>query len=215
MASAYCTESDLYAFGVQRGALANPSRPIFEVSAEANAFQLNQHGFSLDDAVFFRVEATGGAMPAPIVEGDTYYAIPVNDFTFQVAALPGGAAIDLTTDGARLTVAAPLPIDEAIEWASHIVEDMTPANAVPFEEPYPEIIVATAAELAAGKLLARTGSASDTMSKTIDAAQKRLTRWARGVPLRGENARNPTNLAASSRSLQASRASAWDKYGGL
>lgn len=213
MASAYCTQSDLYAFGVQRGALANPSRLIHEIAADADAFTLDVHGFDLNDQVIFRVQ-TGGTVPDPIVEGATYYAIPVDEYTFQVSATPDGAAIDLTSAGERVQVLAPMPVASAIEWASHIVEDMLPASVVPLEEPYPPLVVATTAELAAHKLLTRTGSASKVMGEMIDDAQKRLTRWGKGVPVRGEGEQPPANLAASSKAIQSTRASAWDRYGG-
>lgn len=214
MGSAYCQQSDLYAFGVQRGSFANPARLVHNVDVATDTVVLNDHGFATNDILYFRIE-NGGELPDPLVQGQAYYAIPVNPFTLQVSETADGPAVTITTEGARISVFAPLPYDDAIAWSSHMVEDLTPANAVPFEEPYPEIIVSTTAELAAWKLLSRTGSASETMSNIVDAAQKRLQRWARGVPLRGENAKNPTNLSASSRSLQASRANNWDRFGGL
>lgn len=196
----YCAESDLYDFGVPRGGIPNPGRLAAEppASASTNAIELDGHGFTLNDPVSFRAEA-GGSLPAPLVASTTYYAIPAGDSYFRVAAAPDGAAIDITTAGSGVVVLTPLPIAEAIEYASALIDDMLPAHAVPLEAPYPPIVVMTCAELAATKLAVRSGSASVSLSGTADVARKRLERWAQGVPLRGANTsgQTPANLARS------------------
>src|SRR6478609_2025292 len=98
MADPYSTVSDLYAYGVPRGAVPNPARLAASVLASSDAFTLDEHGFATDDPVSFRAEA-GGALPAPLVAGTTYYAIALTASTFKVAAAVAGAALDLTTDG--------------------------------------------------------------------------------------------------------------------
>jgi hypothetical protein len=212
----YCAPADLYLFGLPRGAIQNPGRLAASVDASANSIALDVHGFDADDPVQFRAEA-GGTLPTPLVAGVEYYADPLTDSTFRVAATPGGAAIDLTSVGSRVVVIAPLPILASIAWASRMIDDMLPAHVVPLEEPLHELVRMTCAELAAGKLLARTGSASKSLGEMVDAARKRLERWAKGVPLRGNDTPPPANLAASGATTVASRPDplGWNRFGGL
>jgi hypothetical protein len=213
MAESYCAASDLYSFGLPRGALANPARPVASVSAGGNTITLDLHGFALNDQVSFRAEASG-TLPAPLVASTTYYAIPVSDSVFSVAAAADGAAIDLTTAGTRVVVISPLPVAEAIAWASRVIDDMLPAHLVPLEDPIAEIVTMTCAELAASKLLARQGSASVSLTSIADAARKRLERWAAGAPIRGENAPEPASLAASA-SASVPDTRGWNRFGGI
>lgn len=213
MAESYCSAADLYAFGLPRGALPNPGRLVASVSTAASTLAIDGHGFAADDPVSFRAEA-GGSLPAPLVAGTAYFAKPTTDDAFQVAATAGGAAITLTTVGARIVAIAPLPIASAIAWASRLVDDMLPAHLVPLVAPIHELVRMTAAELAVGKLLGRTGSASKSLAEMVDAARKRLERWAKGVPLRGENVPLATNLAASA-SVPYRDPRGWGRFGGL
>lgn len=211
--AAYCAPADLYANGLPRGAVANPGRLAASALAATNAFTLDVHGFDAGDPVALRAEA-GGALPAPLAEGVTYYAAPLSESTFALSATPGGAALDLTTDGVRVVVIAPLPVAQAIEWASRIVDDMLPAHVVPLEAPYPEIVVMTTAELAAGKLVARSGGASVSLSSIVDAATARVARWAKGVPVRGDHSPPRAGLAARA-SIPYSDPTDWNRFGGL
>lgn len=212
--SEYCSPSDLYSYGLPRGALANPGRVAASVSAATDSFVLGEHGFSTDDPVTFRAEADGN-LPSPLVEGVIYYAVVSFSDTFSVAASVGGAPIDLTTDGMNVIVIAPLPIQAAIQWASSIIEDMVPAHLVPFEAPIHDLVRATCAELAAGKLLTIIGAGNKSLSEMIDAAHKRLARWARGVPLRGENVPKRANLAVGATSASTPDPTGWRRYGGI
>lgn len=209
----YCDPADLYSYGLPRGALPNEGRLAASASAAADTIELDGHGFALNGPVSFRAEA-GGSLPEPLDEGTTYYAIPVTPDAFSVAAAEGGAAIDLTTDGERVVVIAPLPIDAAIAWASRIIDDSLPAHLVPLEEPLPEIVRMTCAELAAGKLLTYTGREAESLTAMVDQAQKRLMRWGKGVPIRGTNAPKPANLAASA-TVPYKDPRGWNRYGGL
>ncbi len=213
MADSYCVAADVYTFALPRGALANPARPVASVSAGGNTISLDLHGFSLNDPVSFRAEA-GGTLPAPLVAGTTYYAIPVSDSVFSVAAAADGAAIDLTTAGTRVVVIDQLPMAAAIEWGAAMINDMLPAHVIPLVAPYPPIVVMTNAELAGGKLLARQGSASKSLTEIADQARKRLERWAAGAPIRGENAPEPASLAASA-TAPVSDARGWNRWGGI
>jgi hypothetical protein len=212
---AYSTVADLYANGLQRGAIANPGRLAAGVNVTTNAITLEQHGFTLNDHVTLRPEGNG-TMPAPLVAGVTYYAIPVNGDAFSVAAAPDGAAIDLTSTGAKVVVGAEIPFAAAIAFADALIDDFLPAHLVPLTAPYPPIVVVTSAELAIGKLLATTGNGSKSIGAMVDEARKRLADWARGRPLRGTNTdhQTPANLAASA-SLPYRDARGWGRYGGI
>lgn len=211
--TAYCAPSDLYAFGLSHGAVPNPGRPVDSANATANTITLDVHGFVLNDPVSFRAES-GGSLPAPLVAGSTYYAIPVTESTFSVAAAEDGAAIDFTSAGSLFVVITPLPVDASIAWASRLIDDMLPAGVVPLAEPIPEIVRMTAAELAAAKLAGRGGFASKPLTEIADAARKRLERWAQGIPIRGDNAPTPTNLASAA-AVPYVDSRGWGRYGGL
>lgn len=209
----YCAPADLYSFGLSRGALPNPGRLVSSVDTASDTLVLDVHGFDTNDEVQFRAEA-GGSLPAPLVAGTTYFAISISDSTFKVAATSGGAAIDLTTAGESIVVIAPLPVLAAIAWASRIIDDMLPVHLIPLEAPYPEIVTMTCAELAAGKLLSLRGAASKPLADMVDVAHKRLERWSKGAPIRGENAPAPANKAVSA-SASASDPRGWRTWGGI
>ncbi len=209
----YCAVSDLYAFGLPRGATPNPGRPVDSVDIALNTLQVDVHGFALNEKISFRPESSG-SMPAPLVIGVEYFAIPIAESSFSVSATSGGAVIDLTTTGARLVVIVPLPFADAISWASRIVDDSLPAHLVPLEVPIHELVKMTTAELAIGKILTRSGSASESLSSMVDAASKRLAKWAKGIPLRGEDVPKPANVAATA-SVQIADNRGWSKHGVL
>ena len=209
----YCVAADLYSWGLPRGALPNPGRLVDSVSSSANTVSLDVHGFEAGDPVSFRAES-GGSLPAPLVAGTTYYAVPVSGDVFSVAATAGGEAIDFSSAGARIIVIAPLPIASAIAFGAALIDDMLPGHVLPLIAPYPPLIVMTNAELAAGKLLARTGSASKSLTEIVDQARKRLERWALGIPVRGENVQTPANLAASA-SVPYADPRGWNRWGGI
>lgn len=212
--SSYCDESDLYDFGLARGALTNPGRLVNSVDTTADTLKLDSHGFSTDVRVSFRAEALG-TLPSPLAKDTDYFAIPVTGSTFSVAATAGGAAITLTTAGSNIVVITDIPVAAAIEWASGILDDMLPAHVVPLTAPFPDIIIATCAELAAGKLLSRTGSASESLATVIDNAMKRVARWGRGVPLRGTNAPTSRTNKSASAVVPYKDTRGWGEFGGI
>lgn len=206
----YCSESDLYAFGVPRGTLTNPARPV-TADASANTFTLDVHGFADGDEVSLRADP-GGAIPAGLAAGVSYYAKRVSESVFQMAATAGGAAIDFTTAGSRLVVYAPINYGAAISWASRVLDEaMQGSTVVPLTAPIAEIIRMTCAELAAGKLMAgRNGSRA--LSEVIDAATKRAAGWAK-KRVKGENEGKPAGLAVSASVPRCDR-SGWTRFGG-
>lgn len=208
----YCTDSDLYNYGLPRGSIPNPGRLVASASTSTGALTLDVHGFADDDPLTFRAEA-GGTLPAPIVAGTTYYAIAVDDNSFRVSATAGGAPLTLTTAGSRTVVITPLPLEASRAWASRIVDQSLPAHLVPLAEPFPDLVVMTTAELAIGKLLQGKGSTAKSLVMMVADAQKMLARWAKGVPLRGENVPPRANLAASA-TLPYADPRGWGRYGG-
>lgn len=207
--TSYCNQSDLYAYGLPRGATPNPGRAL--ASLADSVCSLDVHGLDTGTAILFR--AIGGTLPAELSEGVTFYAEAVTEHTFRVRATAGGAALTITDTDDPIMVIVPLPIAESIEWASRIIDDSLPAHAAPIDGVVPAIIRSTCAELAAGKLLAISGAASRSLSETVDMALKRVERWGKGVPLRDPDAPARTNLAAAS--APPSDARGWKRYGGI
>lgn len=193
---AYATRADVYKYGFSRGTLGNPGRLVASALASTDVLTLEGHGFETDDEILLRAEA-GGSLPSPLVAGTPYYAIRLTDATFAVAAAPGGAAINLTTDGESVVVSAALPFDEVLEFYSRFVDDFLPAHLVPLAEPYPVTVTATVAELAAKKLQLIAGQASEAIDAVELAAKARLERWARGLRVRDVRVTTSANLAVS------------------
>ncbi len=211
MADPYSAVSDLYSFGLPRGALPNPGRLASAAHASTDVFTLDEHGFTTDDPITLRAEA-GGSLPSPLAAGTVYYVIALTASTFKVAAAAAGVAINLTTDGARVLVIAPSPVAAAIAWADRMIDDRVP-HLVPFPAPVPDIVRMTSAELAASKLLAMTGATSKSLGDTYDAAMKRLERWAKGAPIRDPNATASSNLAVSA-TVPYCDPRGWNRFGG-
>jgi len=197
MPSQYCTIPDLYDYGLPRGGLPNPARLVDSVNSAGDTLSLDEHGWLGGEAIAFRADV-GGSLPLPLVDGTTYYALRVSVSLFQVAATSGGAAINLTTPGARVLVIESLPLLPAIMWASAIIEDNVPGHVIPFVSPIPEIVKMTCAELAIGKLMARQGAQPESLRAIVADAQMRLKRWATGIPVRGTTAPTRANLAVAS-----------------
>jgi len=214
--TSYCDATDLYLYGLPRGALASPARLVASASATTDTFELDGHGFEDDQPVQFRAVG-GGSLPTGVSASTTYYAIKSSEWEFQIAATAGGSAIDLTTAGTTFAVLSPLPIDETIESVSRMVDDMCPAHLVPFEAPIPDVVSMTTAELAAAKLLALSGGSSASLTTIYDAARKRLERWAKGIPIRGDNAPSTSQHAVggSASYSTASSLPPWRRYGGI
>lgn len=212
-----CEPRDLWDHGLPRGAVANAGRRVALVDPVADAFTLGEHCLFDGDLVRLRADANG-TMPAGLVAGMSYYIKRIDDARFQLAASSGGAAIDITTAGSNVIVVVPINYEAVCAWASGIVYDMVPAHAVPFVDPVPPVMRATAAELAAWKVMQITGSGQPaSLLAMLEAVQKRVARWATGVPIRDENATEPANLSAGAPAASAPYEDrrGWSRYGGL
>lgn len=229
----YCAPADLFTYGMPRGAVPNPGRLLSAVSVSADTLTLDVHGLAADDVFYVRAEA-GGVLPSPLAEDVAYYARPLDEARFQVSLGPAPApVIDITAagDAERVLVIVPLNPLGWIRWASRIIDDNLPAHVVPLVKVdaagvradeagydsstgvYPETVVMTCAELAIGKGLGFGGTSSKTLSQAVDFAQKRLARWAAGVPVRNAPRQAPANLAVSA-SAPYRDPRGWNRWGG-
>jgi hypothetical protein len=192
--SGYCTRADVLAF-LPSGGLPNAAREATG-NAGGDYVACEQHNLVDDDAVQFYA-STDGSLPAPLVEGTTYYVIVVSTSRFQVSATEGGALIPLTTAGENFQFRAELPWDGWIDAAARDVDSFLPVHVVPVETPYPQVLVTANAELAAARGLLATGGAILDLGTKLDAVGARLTRWAKAIPLRGSSrsVTSPVNLA--------------------
>ncbi len=213
----YCDPADLYSYGLPRGSVPNAARLVASTDTTANTFTLGDHGLADNDPFMLRPEGgTTASMAAPLTANVTYYAAVVSDHQFSARAAPDGAVIDLTTAGARMVLVVPLPIPAAITWASSVLDQFLPAHAAPLEGmPIPPVLRATCAELAAGKVLKVMGRQSKTITDMIKDASVLVQRWAKGVPIRGENApETHTNLARPATAPWCDRRG-WQRFGGI
>lgn len=216
-----CTPSDVYAHGLPRGSIPGTGRVVESVSLDGDdpgaILRLRAHGFALDTPVRVRAEA-GGVLPDPLARDVTYYAIPLHEDAFRLAESAStdgvpAAALDFAGRGCGIVVIPPDPIAAAIDFGSRIVLDMLPAHVLPLET-VPDIVRITAAELAAHNVLSTTGGAAESLTTLIDQAQARMTRWAKGVPLR-ENPPPAAGKAITSSAVAPAADSGWTCYGGI
>lgn len=178
--------------------LTNEGRIVGSAVASTDTIELNEHGFETDDPILLRA-ADGGTLSAPLVAGTTYYVKKLTDATFQVAATAGGAAIDLSTDGASMIVTAPLPVDRLLRLYSRWVDDLLPAHAVPLEPDtdgsFPDVIVGVVARLTGKALLNMDGKSSEIVNQAETAAMAMIDRWSKAVPVRDPRITASTNKA--------------------
>ena len=208
-ASAYCSSADVYQ-AFPPGSFPNPGRLVSDVATSTEILTLDGHGLTADAPLLFRAES-GGSLPSPLVAGTTYYAIPLTDSTFSVAAAAAGAAINLTTAGSGVVLIVNLPWDAKITEASSMIDDMLVAHVVPLD-PVPETIKRLTAELAGELMLQFCGSGSAALTDRIAATQKILDRMSKGANLRDPMIPEPANLTITATSGNTPRA--WYPTGG-
>jgi len=206
---AYSTVSDLYDFGVPRGATPNPGRNLD--SLVSSVATLDVHGFTTGDPISFRAI---GTMPSGLVAGTTYYAEAVTESTFKVRATPTGSALSIGVAADPIVVIAPLNTDAAITWADAMVDDMLTDQTVPLS-PVPQIIRITSAELAAFRLVGSRSAQSRSLTDIMDRAQKRLDRWLAGRPVTGTADDTRDNLAVADTTPTTGASDGWARWGGL
>jgi hypothetical protein len=107
--TAALTVAEFYSLGVRAEALVSRARPVESVLVASSALVIARHGAALGTPGRLRAVGADSALPEPLVDGTTYYAIPVSGDTMQVAASDGGAAVTLTDAG-----------DGRVEWVEDI-----------------------------------------------------------------------------------------------
>lgn len=190
----YCTRADVVAL-LPSGGLNNPAR-VATGSSSGDYIESDQHGLAADAEVTFR-GSSGGSVPAGLTAGTTYYAKILSTSRFQVAATPGGSAINLTTDGENFVFWSELPWQAWIDWSASEINGYLPEHMVPVVAPYEQRLVTANAELAAKKGLQATGSAALDLGEEIRRIGDSIARWAKGLPVRGieRQVHQPPNLA--------------------
>lgn len=178
----YCTVSDVYATQPP-GSFSNPGRLIASIAN--GVFELDNHGFAVNDAVTFE-----GQLPPGIVRGTVYRVVPLGDNFFEVVGIVG-----LDYDGYKVLVVRPLPWSDWIKWASRLIDEFIP-HLLPLAVPTPEIVKHTCADLVAQKGLQFVGGTDIDINTHITNAQTTLLRWAKSVPLRGNDRPKNTNVGA-------------------
>lgn len=213
--SEYCQPEDVYKYAVPPGTFPAPARLVGSVVAGTDVLTLDQHGYADDEPVTLRAES-GGSLPAPLVEGTTYYVRRLTDSTFQLSATEGGAAIDLTTDGENVLVIQGLPFTQAIRSASAEVDEMT-GHATPIEADadghYPEAVKTYAAVRTAEIMLIMTGQSQAILGDRMAVERAKLDRWRKGVAIRGPHRPASANLALKA-SSSATDPRGWEPCGG-
>lgn len=167
--------------------------------AASDLLTLDGHGLETDDPVTVRA-AEGGTLAAPLAAGTVYYAIRITNAAFKLAAAPAGSAINLTTDGAEMTVSRDPDYDTEIEATSRWMDRFLPAHVVPLgvSEPVPADIVRICADTTARRMLVISGKSSDSVTAIELEGKAQLERFVtNAIPLRGVETPGPANLAIS------------------
>ena len=96
---------------------------------------LTSHPLSNNDAV--RFTNSGGALPAEISTGTTYYVINANANDFQISTTVGGSAVDFTDDGTGTHTVVSWPYDgmdiaylSGVGFTSWTISTVYPAESV-------------------------------------------------------------------------------------
>ena len=199
---AYATREDVYLYGLPRGSLVARPRFVASVSTAANSLKVEGHGCST--ATRIQLQAQGdGLLPAPLSSTVVYWAKPVDgsDSLLQLALTEGGAAVDLTTEGAEpFTLAVPIgpTLDVNLETFSRDVDSMIPAEQVPLVAPYPTLVVQYVAVLTAWSVASALGLRTqvDSLTALKDELTVKMLRFSKGgLPLRDARSVGSANLA--------------------
>ncbi len=164
------------------------------VVAATDILSLDEHCLETDDEVTFRTE--NGTPPSPLVEGTTYYAIPLTDGTFKVSLTAGGSAVNLTTAGSNVLLCQETPFADFIETASSMVEERLTGHAVPITGTVPVSVEQCTAVFACELALEWCGQPTVGIQSKKSFAIEQLNKWARGVSIRGTNSPPKANLAS-------------------
>lgn len=198
----YCSRGDV-ARRLPPGALSSPSALTVSSTAASDAIVYDGHGLETGDLVTVRAsDATGSALPAPLVVDTTYYAIRVSNSKFKLATSSvnagAGTAIDFTTSGTNVVVIREPDFDAAIEEVSRWADGYLPGHLVPLDTPLAADCAhlrGAVADVVAANMLNFDGKSSEIVAARKADAQKLFERHASGLPVRGESVTASANLA--------------------
>jgi hypothetical protein len=208
----YCTQADVNAV-LPPGSLANPGRLLESVDVTSGLLRLGDHGFVLNDEVSFRAEGCS-SLPNPLDPDATYFVVPSGPHAFRLKT-DANATVEVQLydeAGGDTLVIASIPWARALDWGAAMVDSYLPAHVLPPPgPPYHVRLVHWNAELTAHFLLNFCGSSSAALNATLVDARKDLESYGKGKPLRGPNAPESTNLAASASASR--RDNRWRQWG--
>lgn len=223
MAAIYGTIAGLYGHGLPRGSLVSRARLIASVDPATDVLELEGHGLPADMPVTLTVDA-GGELPSGLSTLTVYYAKLVelesgifSESLLQLAATAGGAAIDLTDEGAppfRLHVSGVYAAQWKLEVRSRWVDGLAIAHAVPFEVPYPvEVVELTERAAALDMLLALGNIGLDSHTAAMAGLAMDASRILKGLPIRDEDATGSANSATGASPTATSSGDTWRSDG--
>jgi len=201
----YCARANVYALGLPPEAFARAPRLVESASPAADTLSLRAHGFATDDPVTLAVQsssilgATAAALPAPLLEGTVYYVRASGSDVLQLAAAPGGAAINLTSAGAGIFGILRdhgTDLDAAIVQATAIINEKLIAHSGTVTA---EVLTGVCAWLAATIFTSTHSSANPFVRQAIAAAlaplreiyEPMLARWSAGAVVKGATDATP------------------------
>lgn len=196
------------------GGIPSASGLVASCLAGTDVITYDGHGFETDDPLTVRA-VDGGTLSAPLVAGTTYYAIRLTASTLQLAEEAGGAAINITSDGASVVIIRDPDFDYWIGYYSRWADTSLPAHLVPMgrTDPVPSIVEGIVADLVAKRMFNVGGQASETLKEMEIASAAQLARFATGMPVRDANATASANLAVSSTLGRAADPRGWTRSG--
>ena len=190
------------------GAIGSPSSIAASSLAASDVITLDGHGLETGDPVTVRA-AEGGSLSAPLVEGQTYYALRINNAEFSLALTAGGPAIDLSSNAVEMIIIREPSFDEHIEFYSRWADGILPAHLVPLQAPIHPLVAGVVADCVAKRVLNIGGQESAVLSATEVASKAILERYAAGLPLRGAAVTSAANLAVTARAGTSSDPRGW------
>lgn len=194
----YVVRSDLYVYGVPRGTLVAPGLRTDRALAATNAATLAGHGFETGDAFILRSDP-GSTLPTGLTDGQTYYAIRIDDSTLQFASSPTGSAIPFSADLAgsmTLNTSLDGAIESLCEDRSREFDD-TCHQGRPLTAPFPPRAVSITARLVAYDVLCLLGRRNDSTMALRDDAEKDRANYARGIRMTDPKAPAGSAFASS------------------
>lgn len=203
-ANLYCSRGDVVAELPIGGIISQGITA--SASSDTDTLESDGHGFETDTPLLVRTaDAVDADLPAPLVDGTTYYAIRVSNSSFKLSATQGGSAIDLTTDASEVVISREPRYEETIEFYSRWADDLLPAEVTPLAEPINVLVKGCVARLCAKHLMNTGGQDSAAVRDEMESAKTIIERHAQGLPLRGATTTTSTNKAITARGVARSR----------